>query len=155
MHSNVELEIVFVIVTTGVVHQLCTTANCVTSLGYVPQFKPLILGVKMLHIHMDNSHPISHPIHVRVYPRRPVRSCNTHILSCILIIIIIIWYGTLAEERVTKSGGANLLAKQYLYCKNYNSMEHSEIRWGCSPIAPPFPPPMVRNITMATKTECT
>ena len=45
-------------------------------------------------------------------------------------------------RKVTKSGGANLLTKQYFYCKKLNPMEHPEMRWGCSPIATPFSLPM-------------
>ena len=40
---------------------------------------------------------------------------------------------------MTKSGGANLLTKQYFYCKKLKSYG---ALWGCSSIAPPFPPPM-------------
>ena len=44
------------------------------------------------------------------------------------------------RRKMAKPGGANLLIKKYFYGKKLWST--LEIRWGCSPIAPPFPPPM-------------
>ena len=54
-------------------------------------------------------------------------------------------------RKFAKSGMAISLERKYFYDKNYIPMEHHQIRWGCSPMAPSFPPPMAILFMHLTK----
>ena len=48
------------------------------------------------------------------------------------------------QSKVVKLGGANRQIRKYFYAKNKMLWSTLKIRQGCSPIAPPFPLPMIR-----------